>query len=151
MAKIRFDTLDAGSPALLEASVTLIVNAFGDPERYSAERIVRELAADDSLFYRQFFVAMDAGQIVAVGGVKAADWASHTHILYLSAVAPERRGQGIGRALIKARIEWLEKNFSRGRILVSAAKTKRFRDLGFVEVRNSNVDGRHLLLRRFPA
>lgn len=149
MGKIRFDTLDATSPALLEASVTLIVNAFGDPERYSAERVARELRADDSVFYRQFFIAIEAGQILAVGGIKAADWASNTHILFLSAVAPERRGKGIGRALIKARIEWLEKNFRHGRILVSAAKTRRFRDLGFVEIRNSNIDGRHLLLRRF--
>lgn len=149
MSKIRFDTLDPSSPALLEASVTLIVNAFGNLERYSPERVTRELSGNDPVFYRQFFVAMEAGEILAVGGVKAADWSSNTHILYLSAVAPERRGKGIGRALIKARIDWLESTFKHGRILVSASKTKRFRDLGFVEVRNSNIDGRHLLLRRF--
>ncbi|MFZ1245651.1 MAG: GNAT family N-acetyltransferase [Azonexus sp.] len=149
MREIRFDTLDASSPALLEASVTLIVNAFGDPERYCAERVARELQGGDKLFYRQFFIAVEGGRIVGVGGVKAADWAANTHILYLSAVAPERRGKGIARALIKARVDWLEKNFSQGRILVSAARTRRFRDLGFVEIRNSHIDGRHLLLRRF--
>ena len=149
MAKIRIDTLDASSALLVEASVTLIVNAFGDPERYSATRVARELHSDDPVFYRQFFVAMEAGEVLAVGGVKAADWASKTHILYLSAVTPERRGKGIGRALIKARIEWLEKTFKSGRILVSAAKTRRFRDLGFAEIRNSSLDGRHLLMRRF--
>lgn len=149
MGKIRIDTLDTSSPALLEASVTLIFNAFADPERYSAERVAKELRGDDSAFYRRFFVAMDAGEIIAVGGVKAADWASSTHILYLSAVTPERRGKGIGRALIKARIEWLEENFKSGRILVSAAKTRRFRDMGFTEVRNSAIDGRHLLVRKF--
>ncbi|UCV27886.1 GNAT family N-acetyltransferase [Ferribacterium limneticum] len=149
MPRIRIDTLDVSSAVLVDASVTLIVNAFGDPERYSAKRVTQELLTSDPVFYRQFFVAMDAGEVIAVGGVKAADWSSKTHILYLSAVAHERRGKGIGRALIKARIEWLEKNFKAGRILVSATKTRRFRDFGFVEVRNSNLDGRHLLLRRF--
>lgn len=149
MGKIRFDTLDTRSPALLEACVTLVANAFADPKRYSAERIVREFQSDDSVFYRRFFVATEGSQILAVGGVKAADWASHTHILYLSAVAPEQRGKGIGRALIKARIAWLESKFKHGRILVSAAKTRRFRDMGFVEVRNSAVEGRHLMVRRF--
>ena len=37
MGKIRIDTLDTSSAPLLEASVTLIFNAFADPERYSAE------------------------------------------------------------------------------------------------------------------
>ncbi|WP_162888739.1 GNAT family N-acetyltransferase [Dechloromonas sp. HYN0024] len=149
MDTFRIDTLDTSSPPLLAASVTLIVNAFADPERYSAERVRRELRGDDPAFYRRFFVALEAGEIVAVGGVKAADWASKTHLLYLSAVTPERRGKGIGRAMIKARLDWLEANFKTGRILVSATKTKRFRDLGFVDVRNSNIDGRHLLVRRF--
>lgn len=149
MGKIRIDTLDSSGPALLAASVTLIVNAFADPERYSAERVTRELRADDSVFYRRFFVAMEAGEVLAVGGIKAADWASNTHILYLSAVKPERRGKGIGRALLKARLDWLEENFTSGRILVSSARTRRFRELGFVDIRNSSIDGRHLLLRRF--
>ncbi len=149
MGKIRIDTLDASSPALLEASVTLIFNAFADPERYSPERLAKELRGDDSAFYRRFFVAMEAGEIIAVGGVKAADWASSTHLLFLSAVAPERRGQGIGRALIQARLDWLERTFKSGRILVSTAKVRRFRDFGFSEVRNSAIDGRHLLIRRF--
>jgi len=149
MTKLRIDTLDISSPVLVDASVTLIVNAFGDPERYSARRVAQELMASDPVFYRQFFVAMEAGEVLAIGGVKAADWASKTHILYLSAVAPERRGKGIGRALIKARIDWVEETFKSGRILVSATKTRRFRDFGFVEIRNSCLDSRHLLLRRF--
>ncbi|MBP5988095.1 MAG: GNAT family N-acetyltransferase [Azonexus sp.] len=145
----RIDTLDTSSPALVDACITLIVNAFADPERYSRERLSREICAGDPIFYRQFFVAMQAGEVLAVGGVKAADWATKTHLLYLSAVTPERRGEGIGRALIKARIEWIESTFQSGRILVSAARTRRFRDLGFREVRNSAVGGKHLLMRRF--
>ena len=149
MAKYRIDTLDATSPLLLEACVTLLVNAFAKPERYSAQRLYEELRGDSSVFYRQFFVAVSNGDIIGVGGIKAADWASHTHLLYLSAVAPEHRGQGIGRALLKARIEWVEKHFAAGRILVSSAKTKRFYEFGFVDIRKSIVEGRHLMLRRF--
>lgn len=149
MAKYRIDTLDATSPLLLEACVTLLVNAFAKPERYSAQRLHEELRGDSSVFYRQFFVAVSNGDIIGVGGIKAADWASHTHLLYLSAVAPEHRGQGIGRALLKARIEWVEKHFAAGRILVSSAKTKRFHEFGFVDIRKSIVEGRHLMLRRF--
>ncbi|MBS1144571.1 MAG: N-acetyltransferase [Proteobacteria bacterium] len=149
MKNVRIDTLDVSSPALLDASLTLIVNAFGDPERYGLERVRRELKSVDPTFYRQFFVAMAAGSIVGFGGVKAADWASNTHILYLSAVAPEHRGQGIARALIKARIDWLKANFEHGRILVSAAKTKRFRDFGFAAIRKSAIEGRQLLIRKF--
>jgi GNAT superfamily N-acetyltransferase len=149
MAKYRIDTLDASSPLLLEACVTLLVNAFAKPERYSTKRLHEELGGDDSVFYRQFFVAVANGNIIGVGGVKAADWASHTHLLYLSAVAPEHRGQGIGKALLTARIEWVEKRFTAGRILVSSAKAKRFHDLGFVDIRKSVIEGRHLMMRRF--
>lgn len=68
---------------------------------------------------------------------------------YLSAVAPTHRRQGIGRALVEARIEWVERHFDSGRILVSSAKNKRFRELGFVPVPKSNIEGRQLLMRRF--
>lgn len=149
MGKIRIDTLDPSSPPLVETSTTLIVNAFADPIRYNADRVRRELCTDDPIFYRRFFIALDDGELVAIGGVKAADWATRTHILYLSAVAPERRGQGIGRALLKARIDWLETTFKSGRIIVSATKLRRFRDLGFTELRHGRIDGKHLLLRRF--
>ena len=43
MPRIRIDTLDVSSAVLVDASVTLIVNAFGDPERYSAKRVTQEL------------------------------------------------------------------------------------------------------------
>ena len=149
MAKYRIETLDASSPVLLDACTTLLVNAFAKPERYSAQRLNEELRGESGLFYRQFFVAVAEGEIIGVGGVKAADWASHTHLLYLSAVAPEHRGQGIGRALLKARIEWLEKHFAFGRILVSSAKAKRFHEFGFSDFRKGVVEGRHLMMRHF--
>lgn len=149
MGKFRIDTLDTSSEALLDTSAKLIVNAFADPERYNLDRVRRELCCDDPLFYRRFFIAIEDSEIVAVGGVKAADWASRTHILYLSAVSPAKRGKGIGRALIKARLDWLQSTFKSGRILVSATKARRFRDLGFHELRNGRIDGKHLMLCRF--
>ena len=149
MGKFRIDTLDTSSEALLDTSAKLIVNAFADPERYNLDRVRRELCCDDPLFYRRFFIAIEDSEIVAVGGVKAADWASRTHILYLSAVSPAKRGKGIGRALIKARLDWLQSTFKSGRILVSATKARRFHDLGFHELRNGRIDGKHLMLCRF--
>ena len=149
MAKFQIEVLDASSPLLLEASITLLINAFSKPERYSVQRLSEELQTDDPVFYRRFFVAVEAGKIIGIGGVKAADWASHTHLLYLSAVALEHRGKGIGRALVKARVDWVEKNFKSGRILVSSPKAKRLIELGFTEIRKSFMDGRHLLFRRF--
>lgn len=149
MPRLRIDLLDPGSPTLVEACTTLITRAFANPVRYSTTRVLRELTEDDPVFYRRFFVAMEAGSVIGIGGVKAADWATRTHLLYLSAVTPERRGEGIARALIKARIDWVESHFEHGRILVSAARTKRFREQGFTTIRQSGVERRHLLIRRF--
>ena len=145
MGKLRIDTLDPSSQVLVEACTTLIVNAFADPVRYSAERVRLELGSDDPVFYRRFFIATHESEVVAIGGVKAADWATKTHLLYLSAVAPDLRGQGIARALLAARVEWLSKRFGTGRVLVSTSRTKRFRELGFVEIRGSTLDGRSLM------
>ncbi len=150
MSRIRIDPLDDASHALRDAAASILARSFANPERYSLERIARELEPETSpTFYRQFFIAMRSGELLGVGGIKAADWASHTHLLYLSAVAPEWRGQGIGRALVEARIAWVESRFTNGRLLVSTDKVKRFRELGFSEIRHSGIDGRRLMLRRF--
>ncbi|NJD25860.1 MAG: GNAT family N-acetyltransferase [Betaproteobacteria bacterium] len=151
MSKVRIERLDPDSPVLVEACTTLLANAFADPLRYGLERLHRHLLDRDPVFYHQFFIATAAGQVIGVGGVKAADWASDTHILHLSAVAPERRGQGIGRALIAARIDWVESSFPRGRILVSTSRPRRYRDLGFTEIRASRIGGRQLMVKRFKA
>ena len=149
MSKLRIDFLDRDSEVLLAECTTLIVNAFGNPARYDPCRVLSEIRANEPSFYRKFFVAMESGEVLGIGGVKAADWASHTHILYLSAVKPARRGEGLGKTLIKARVDWVRAHFPQGRILVSTAKTKRYQEFGFREVRNSQVDGRHLMLLRF--
>jgi GNAT superfamily N-acetyltransferase len=149
MSKLRIETLDTTSRVLVEAAVTLLVNAFAKPDYYGLPRLQEEIQTLTGLFYRQFFIAQKDGKIIGVGGVKAAEWASRTHLLYLSAVAPEYRGQGIGRALLKARLDWIEDNFTAGRILVSSAKAKRFRDLGFTLIPKSGLDGRFLMIRRF--
>ena len=149
MSKLLIRALDVHDLIQLDTAIDLVENAFADPDRYGRERIAREMLADDPVFYRQFLVAIKGGQIVGLGGIKAADWAAKTHLLYLSAVAPERRGQGIARALLAARVEWLTKRFNSGRILVSTARTRRFREFGFTEVHGSEIDGRQLMLYRF--
>lgn len=149
MSRLHIDTLDTSSTPLVDSCVTLLFNAFASPELYGTQRLAEELRDAPPPFYRQFFIAVVAGEIVGIGGIKAADWASHTHLLYLSAVAPSHRRQGIGRRLVEARLDWVMQQFPHGRILVSSAKARRFRELGFAPVARSGIDGRQLMLRRF--
>lgn len=149
MGKLRLDALDQDGDLLVDACANLIVTAFADPVRYDKQRVVAELTQRDPAYYRRFFIAMEAGEVVGIGGIKAADWASNTHLLYLSAVRPDRRGKGIGRALIQARLDWLKQHFPHGRVLVSTQRTKRYRELGFKDIRGSHLAGRHLMLLRF--
>lgn len=132
------------------AAAALIATAFADPERYAPERITAELQPTPSPLERQFFVAYRHGYLVGAAGLKAADWASGTHILYLSAVAADCRGLGIGRALVRARLDWLRQRFASGRVLVSTSKPKRFRSLGFRRVNRAGATGRHLMFLEYP-
>jgi predicted N-acetyltransferase YhbS len=132
-----------------EAAADVILAAFADPTRYGRERLVEQLAPAAMPFYRRFFVARRQGELVGVGGIKAADWASDTHILYLSAVAEHARGQGIARALIHTRIAWLMENYAHGRLLVSTARTRRFTRLGFRMAGKHDAGGRRLMLLEF--
>ena len=92
--------LDPADSQALESAAALLVAAFNDPKRYDIERMQTEIQAIAPPFYRQFFIARLDGELVGVGGVKAADWASNTHVLYLSAVAEHARGRGMARALV---------------------------------------------------
>lgn len=149
MKKPEIIALDDCTPDDHQAATRLLATAFNDPERYSEARLHEALKSDTSPYYRQFFAARIDQQIVGVAGIKAADWASNTHILYLSAVAPAYRGKGVGRMLIKARLDWLESNFESGRILVSTGKPRRFRHFGFSEIPFSIQQGKRLMIRRF--
>jgi hypothetical protein len=46
-------------------------------------------------------------------------------------------------------MEWVERQFSSGRILVSTARTKRFREFGFVEIKGGEINDRYLMMYRF--
>ncbi|WP_374266915.1 GNAT family N-acetyltransferase [Zoogloea sp.] len=141
--------LDAADTATRSAAADILVQAFADPERYGHARIVEQLTPAPAPFYRHFFIARVGGVVVGVGGIKAADWASDTHILYLSAVAEHARGQGIARAFIDYRIAWAMENFEHGRLLVSTARTRRFARLGFKLVGKREAAGRRLMIHEF--
>ncbi|MBU0500225.1 MAG: GNAT family N-acetyltransferase [Gammaproteobacteria bacterium] len=147
MNAVRIKTLDWADDALVRQARALIVAAFDDGGRYGEERMAAEICQQRGPFYRQFFVAQREGRLLGVAGIKGADWASDTHILYLSAVAKEFRNQGIGRALVQTRLDWLLANNSRGRILVSTVKPRRFKKLGFRVIDGSRQEGRWLMMR----
>ncbi|MGJ0516241.1 MAG: GNAT family N-acetyltransferase [Methylomicrobium sp.] len=141
--------LDANPIALSDAVDLLLSNCPSESDRYEKCRLVTELCPAETLpFYRKFFGAyLTDGTLIGVGGIKAADWASDTHILYLMAVDKAHRDQGVGTDLEKSRIEWLLNNFNHGRCLVSTRHKKRFVRWGFKGV--SEIDDRYLMLLEF--
>ena len=82
-----------------------------------------------------------------MGGIKAADWASDTHILYSMAVDELHRGKGVGSGLEAARIQWMRYNFAHGRCLVSTKHKKRFERWDFAIV--SEINNRYLMVLEF--
>lgn len=133
----------------IAASRAVIISAFNNSQRYPAQRISEELQPATPPQYRQFIVVWHEGRLVGAGGIKSADWASNSHILYLSAVESRLRGRGIGRALVRARLDWIFERHNNGRILVSTLKPKRYRDMGFREISRKASDAPSLLLLEF--
>lgn len=146
---IAIELLQPDDYAGREAATAVLLASFDNPQRYDRARIEAQLISAEAPFYRHFFVARRGEEIVGAGGIKAADWAIDTHILYMSAVAEPMRGQGIARGLIAARIAWVIENFPSGRLLVSTARTGRFNRLGFRVVGKHESDGRRLMMMEF--
>jgi GNAT superfamily N-acetyltransferase len=141
--------MDTFAPALSAAVELLCANCPSESERYEKSRLVTELCPSAKLpFYRKFFGAYDLDEtLIGVGGIKAADWASDTHILYMMAVDKDHRGKGVGSDLESIRIQWLRDNFPRGRCLVSTIHKKRFERWDFEAV--SEINGRYLMILEF--
>ena len=145
----QYSVLDVSEAEKSIKTVELLGACFSDRERYSVKRLTEEVKQMQMPFYRKFFVAEFQGTIVGGGGVKAVDWASDTHVLYLSAVAPKFRSRGIGKALVKARLDWLADNFKTGRLFVSTQKIERFKSFGFKQVSQPSHDGRTIMIKEF--
>jgi GNAT superfamily N-acetyltransferase len=141
--------LDTTPLAISDAINLLCSNCPNESERYEKSRLITEIAVVDTLpFYKTFFGAYDFDNtLIGVGGIKAADWASDTHILYMMAVDETHRGKGVGSHLEIARIQWMRDNFSHGRCLVSTKHKKRFERLDFSIV--SEVNNRYLMILEF--
>lgn len=138
------------TPEALAAAVNLLSsNCPSESERYERSRLVTEInTVEEQPFYKKFFAAYDLeGSLIAVGGIKAADWASDTHIFYMMAVEVEHRGKGVGSGLEAARIEWMRENFRHGRCLVSTRHKKRFERWDFKIV--SEINDRYLMILEF--
>lgn len=143
---LHISLLDPADSATLDAAAAVLVNAFNEPGRYSVERIRAVLQPVEAPFYRRFYIARLDGEVVGAGGIKAADWASNTHVLYLSAVAAQARGRGIARALVQARIDWVRSQYPSGTLLVSTRHRKRFAQLGFHPLGEAEEFGRTLMM-----
>lgn len=147
--KFSYGNLDVRDAEQVIKTIELLSLCFSDCERYTAKRLTDELKESQPPFYRQFFVAEHQGKIVGGGGVKAVDWASETHVLYLSAVDPAFRSRGIGKTLVKVRLDWLKESFGSGRVLVSTQKIERFKSFGFKQTCKASPDGRVIMLKEF--
>lgn len=132
-----------------DAVELLLRNCPCETGRYGRSRLVAELTQIQDLpIYTQFFGAfVDEIGLVGVGGIKATDWASNTHVLFLAAVEKAYRGQGIGTALEDARLKWLKANFDHGRCLVSTRHEKRFSRRHFKTL--SKLEDKYLMLLEF--
>ena len=152
-SSVQVIALDLGDPEKVIQAVEVMHGSFAGSDRYTVSRLSDELKPVGQPLYRQFFVATlkvkGGDRVVGVGGVKAADWASNTHILYLSAVHPDFRNRGIGKKLVKARVEWIRSAFKEGRIMVSTAKLDRFKQSGFRPVTKSCDKGRAIMVMEF--
>jgi len=153
LKNLVYQTLDMSKPEQVIQSVEVLHLCFPGNDRYTIERLINELKLSSDGFYRKFFLATvterDLERVIGVAGIKAADWASDTHILYLSAVHPEFRNQGIGKALLKLRTEWVRSEFRHGRILVSTAKRDRFKQFKFRRVTRACEKGRSIMVLEF--
>ena len=135
--------------AISDAINLLFANCPSESERYEKSRLITEICVIDALpFYKTFFGAYDVDNtLIGIGGIKAADWASDTHILYMVAVEEAHRGQGIGSKLEADRIQWMRENFTHGRCHVSTKHKKRFERWDFRVV--SEVNDRYLMVLEF--
>lgn len=141
--------LDTSPSAISDAVNLLCSNCPSESERYEKSRLITEICVVNTLpFYRRFFAAYDVDDVlIGLGGIKAADWASDTHILYMMAVDEAHRGKGVGSHLETARIKWMRDNFRHGRCIVSTKHKKRFERLDFSIV--SEVNNRYLMILEF--
>lgn len=150
---LKVELLDVGEPEKVIQTLEVLHGSFSGGDRYTVSRLSEELKPMAMPLYRHFFVVTqklkNTERVLGVGGLKAADWASNTHILYLSAVHHDFRNRGFGKMLIRKRIEWIRSEFDEGRILVSTNKQERFKQFGFRAVTKSCDKGRAIMIMEF--
>lgn len=85
--------------------------------------------------------------IYRVSAIEESDKQEAVHILYMMAVEHAYRGNWVGNALEKARIDWMCINLERGRCVISTNHNNRFERLGFGSI--SEIEDRYLMILEF--
>lgn len=118
-------------------AATLVARAFTLrrgvlPPQYRADRVsFRQRDSTRARTPERFLVAVDDHEMVGIGGYAKSTASPIAWDLVLCAVDPDRQRQGIGRALISARLDAIRARTGEAVVSVATRQPERFAPFGF--------------------